>query len=335
MGKKMNINIYYGGRGLIDDPTLFVINKMQEVLEELHVKVERYNLYEQKNRITTLPKTLKNADGIILAATVEWYGIGGYMLQFLDSCWLYGDKEKMEKIYMCPVVMATTYGERDGKLTLSTAWEILGGRPCSGICGYIANTTQLEMNKEYITLIEKKAENMYRTINQKMASFPASYQAVKKVVFSTQNIDLTPQESEQLSQYASDDSYVQRQKADIQELTSMFKDLMGGSQEEEEELIKRFEKSFKPQAGLKADYKIFIGEKKVPLTLAVSSGALICKFGGEVQTDVEIHAEKETINDIMYGRMTFQRAFMSGEMKMKGDFRMLRALDQIFLFEDK
>ena len=79
----MNINIYYGGRGLIDDPTLFVINKMQEVLEELHVKVERYNLYELKNRITTLPKTLKNADGIILAATVEWYGIGGYMLQFL------------------------------------------------------------------------------------------------------------------------------------------------------------------------------------------------------------------------------------------------------------
>ena len=33
----MNINIYYGGRGIIDDPTLFVINKMQEVLEELHV----------------------------------------------------------------------------------------------------------------------------------------------------------------------------------------------------------------------------------------------------------------------------------------------------------
>ena len=30
----MKIAIYYGGRGLIDDPTLYVINKMQEVLEE-------------------------------------------------------------------------------------------------------------------------------------------------------------------------------------------------------------------------------------------------------------------------------------------------------------
>ena len=81
----MNINIYYGGRGLIDDPTLFVINKMQEILEELRVNVTRYNLYELKNTITTLPQTLKDADGIILATTVEWYGIGGYMQQFLPA----------------------------------------------------------------------------------------------------------------------------------------------------------------------------------------------------------------------------------------------------------
>ena len=100
----MNINIYYGGRGIIDDPTLFVINKMQEILEELRVDVTRYNLYESKNAITTLPQTLKNADGIILATTVEWYGIGGYMQQFLDACWLFGDKEKIAEIYMCPVV---------------------------------------------------------------------------------------------------------------------------------------------------------------------------------------------------------------------------------------
>ena len=87
----MKVNIYYGGRGLMDDPTLYVINKMQEVLEELNVKVERFMLNELKNSITTLPQTLKEADGIILATTVEWYGIGGYMQQFLDACWLYGD----------------------------------------------------------------------------------------------------------------------------------------------------------------------------------------------------------------------------------------------------
>lgn len=331
----MKVNIYYGGRGLMDDPTLFVINKMQEVLEELHVSVERFNLYELKNRITTLPQTLKAADGIILATTVEWYGIGGYMLQFLDACWLYGDKEKIEKIYMCPVVMATTYGEREGKLNLATAWEILGGLPCSGICGYIADTAQLEMNQEYITIIEKKAENMYRTINQKLSSFPASNQAVKKMVSSTKNIDLTPQESEQLSQYASDDSYVQRQKADIQELTSLFKDMMGDSTDSEEEYSGLFKKVFKPQPGFKASYKLFIGNKKEALCLKVNAAELVCGEGNEAQADVEIHVDKEVMNDILYGRMTFQRAFMAGDMKMKGDFKVLRTLDQIFPFEEK
>ena len=31
----MNINIYYGGRGLLDDPTLYVLGMMEDVLTEL------------------------------------------------------------------------------------------------------------------------------------------------------------------------------------------------------------------------------------------------------------------------------------------------------------
>ena len=34
----MNVNIYYGGRGMVDDPTIVVINRIQEVLEELNVR---------------------------------------------------------------------------------------------------------------------------------------------------------------------------------------------------------------------------------------------------------------------------------------------------------
>ena len=144
----MKVNIYYGGRGLLDDPTLYVIGKMEEVLKELRVSVERYNIYEHKNSISTLPQTLKDADGIILATTVEWLGIGGYMQQFLDSCWLYGDKEKIKTTYMQPIVMSTTYGEREGELTLSNAWEILGGLPCSGMCGYVDDLVSFEMNHD-------------------------------------------------------------------------------------------------------------------------------------------------------------------------------------------
>lgn len=327
----MKIYVYYGGRGLMDDPTLYVINKMQEVLEELHVTVERFNLYELKNSITTLPQTLKDADGIILATTVEWFGIGGYMQQFLDACWLYGDKEKISKTYMCPIVMSTTYGEREGKLNLTNAWEILGGLPCSGICGYIADPSVFEGNTEYNRIIEKKAENIYRTINQKMASFPASNQAVKKMVSITK-IDLTPQESEQLSHYASDDSYVRRQKEDIQELTSLFRDMMGGDQDGENEYIKEFQSHFVPLPGFKAVYRIQIEGKKKPLIIEINGLENNCYYGSVGSCDVEIQANRETIDDIVYARMTFQRAFMGGAMKVKGDFKTLRTLDQIFAF---
>ena len=330
----MNINIYYGGRGIIDDPTIVVINKMQEILEELRVNVTRYHLYEYKNTITTLPQTLKDADGIVLATTVEWYGIGGYMQQFLDACWLFGDKEKIASIYMSPIVMSTTYGEREAKLNLATAWEILGGLPCSGICGYIENTVTLEMNEQYSRIIEKKAENLYRTISQHMASFPASNQVVKQKVAVPKPTNLTPQETEQLSQYVSDDSYVQRQKQDIQELTNLFKGIMSEEgADSEEEYLGAFRKCFKPQAGFDADYSIDIEEKQRNLIISVKGPKLECYYGDVEKPDVEVHLNRATMEDIVSGRMTFQRAFMSGAMKTKGDFKILRTLDQLFLFE--
>ncbi|MBQ7919611.1 MAG: SCP2 sterol-binding domain-containing protein [Lachnospiraceae bacterium] len=328
----MNINIYYGGRGIIDDPTLFVINKMQEVLEELNVKVTRYNLHESKSTITTLPQTLKEADGIILATTIEWYGIGGYMQQFLDACWLYGDKERISQIYMCPIVMSTTYGEREGKLHLTNAWEILGGQPCSGICGYVADNVSLEMNPQYVTIIEKKAENMYRTINQKVASFPGSNQAVKQMVSITHNIDFTPQETEQLSMYASDAMYVQRQKEDIQELANLFRDMMSDKASDGEAYLGEFRKAFKAQPGVSATYSFKIDGKSPALLIKVNGSRLVCEYGDGDNADVVIMIDRQVLEDLIAGRMTFQRAFMSGAMKIKGEFNIFRTLDQLFVF---
>lgn len=335
----MKINIYYGGRGIIDDPTLYVISKITEVFTELNVKVERFNLYEQKSNITALANTLKDADGIVLASTVEWFGVGGYMMQFLDACWLYGDKEKIRKIYMSPVVMSTTYGEREGMMHLSSAWEMLGGLPCDGMCGYISDTTVFENNAEYAKLIEKKAENMYRTINQKIPSLPCSNQAVSNMVSITQGMDLTPQESEQLSEYVSDAKYVQKQKEDLKELTDLFKNKLGHEQKVAgaEEFIDKFGKRFKMGSGVVAKYRLCFTDLDQNKELFINVGLreCICTFDDETEADVTISISTDTLNDIMSGRMTFQRAFMAGDMKMKGDFKLLRSMDQIFEFMEQ
>lgn len=329
----MKVNIYYGGRGLLDDPTLYVIDKMQEVLTELRVEVERYNIYEHKSSISTLPQTIKDANGIILATTVEWLGIGGYMQQFLDACWLYGDKEKISSTYMQPIVMSTTYGEREGEITLANAWEILGGLPCSGLCGYVEDMVSFEMNRDYTVIIEKKAENLYRTISQKLKSLPSSNQAVKQTILRTQQLELTPQESEQLSKYVSDDLYVKKQKEDIEELSSMFKDMLGQSEEDEEmEYVVEFQAHFVPQLDFYATYLFMIDGKKKPLTIEVQDEEVRIYYGQGEKIDVYTKLKPEVMDNIVQGKMSFQRAFMTGEMTAKGNFKTLKMLDQIFIF---
>ena len=331
----MKIKIYYGGRGLLDDPTLYVLDKMEDVLKELRVTVERFNIYEHKNEISTLPHTFKDADGIILATTVEWLGIGGYMQQFLDACWLYGDKEMMSSLYMQPIVMSTTYGEREGVMTLENAWVILGGQPCSGLCGYVEDLVTFEMNQEYTLIIEKKAENLYRSISQKMKALPSSNQAIKQTVLRTPSMELTPQESEQLSKYVSDDTYVKKQKEDIEELASMFKDIVGKSNEADDKMfVKEFESHFIPEEGFRASYLFMIEGKKQPLYLDVRGDELTCYYGNEDNIDVYAKLSSDIMANIINGRMTFQRAFMTGVMTAKGNFKTLRMLDTIFNFID-
>lgn len=334
----MKVNIYYGGRGLIDDPAIFVMNQIMTVLDELNVKVKKYNLYEDKRGISVLPKTLKEADAIILAASVEWMSIGGLLWQFLDACWLYGDKERIKSLYMMPVVLATTYGEKDAQFTLVKAWEMLGGIPCDGICAYVNDTVAFETSTEYSYLIEKKTENFYRTFSKKLSSFPSSSIAVRENVLKPKSIRLTPQESEQLSMYVSNDSYVKQQKEDIQELTQMFKQMMGDSEEgakifeAEEPYLDEFRRAFSPIPDIAVSFSWEIKEFERQLIIEIDNGKLNCYYGKKDSVDVAIKSTKKVLENIVYGEAPLQTSFMAGELTAKGNFRVLHTFDTLFRF---
>ena len=86
---------------------------------------------------------------------------------------------------------------------------------------------------------------------------------------------------------------------------------------------------------MEAEYCINIEEKSKNLIIQVKGPSMECKYGEAKHPDVEMQLARATMEDIVNGRMTFQRAFMSGAMKkMKGDFKILRALDQLFNFEN-
>ncbi len=334
----MRINIYYGGRGLLEDPALPVIEKLVSVLEELRVEVKRYNLYEDKAGIATLPSTLKECDGLILVSSLEWYGIGGFMQQFLDMCWLYGDKEKISELYMMPVVIATAYGEQEAELSLRRAWDVLGGISLSGIAAYVDSAETIESNAGYLAYIEKKAEDLYRFVNKKTKKLPTSNTAIKNNLIKKASIDLTPQESEQLSKFVADDGYVKKQKEDIEELAAMFKQMLGDAAPEKEkvyddEIIEGFYTHFHPEKDFAATYVIVVTDKNKNIILEVGD-SLSCVYGTDREADVKLKAGSEMLADIQAGSMTFQKGFMSGEITAKGNFKTLRMLDQVFRFSE-
>jgi len=329
----MRIHIYYGGRGLIEDPTIYVCDKLTEVLEELRVEVHRYNLFEEKNGIAALIKTLKEADGVILATTVEWFGMGGLMQSFLDACWLYADKERLASQYMMPVVTATAFGEKESEYDLKRAWEILGGKLCDGVCAYVADHVEFELNGAYTQLIEKAAENLYRVINQKTVRFPSSVAGIRSGLMTGTSIPLTPQESEQLSEYVSNDTYVKKQKEDIEELSQMFREMLG-NMGDDAEYVRSFRSHFHPLAGFSASYAIEMDDIGKTFILEVKEEDLKCYYGEKPDADVYARTRSEIMNGLVAGRLTFQRAFMSGDLTAKGNFKTLRTFDTLFQFHN-
>jgi putative sterol carrier protein/multimeric flavodoxin WrbA len=328
----MKVNIYYGGRGLVDDPTLFVIGKIEEVLKELKVQVTRFNLYEMKNTIATLSQTVTEADAVVLATTVEWLGMGGYMQTFLDSCWLYGDKSKISEIYMFPVVMAKTYGEKEVTLTLTNSWEMIGGKVANGLSGYVDDTAEFEFNEEYTAIVEKQAEMIYRTVTQKTNGLPSSSQTIKKNVMKD-TIRLTPQESEQLSKYVSDDTFVKTQKKDIESLASIYKELLSDQENGGDNYyIDVFKNNFDETCQFSSSYMIMVSDKDKKIVIDTNQGELSVAFGENPNADVIAKLDKETFDNIVDGRVTFHRAFMTGDMTAKGNLKTLRMLDELFTF---
>lgn len=329
----MKINVYYGGRGVIDDPTIYVLDLIENVLSELRVEIKRYNIYEQKNSVSTLANTLSGCDGIILATTVEWMGIGGHMAQFLDALWFYANKEELRNMYMMPVVISTTYGERESLLTLENAWEILGGLPCSGCCGYVEDIVKFKSDNQFRGIIEKKAENLYRSITYKVKELPNSNNEVSKTVLRTQQIQLTPQESERMSHYAADEKYVERTKQDVSELTSIYRDLLGdNSINYKDDYSTAFKGHFHPISDFKAVYLFDVEGKNLPFRIAVDNDNIVCEYTEDATCDVLVKLSETTMEEILSGRMGFLRAFSAGAMTAKGQFTILRKLDELFEF---
>ena len=219
------------------------------------------------------------------------------------------------------------------------AWEMLGGQPLTGLSAYVDNHSEFEANSTYADIIEKKAEGLYRSISQRTASLPNSNNAVRTNILKTRKMDLTPQESEQLSKFVSDDGYVKKQKKDIEELTAKFKEMLGDNNDKNsdnsDEYIDEFVKNFFPENDFSATYVLIIPDIDKTLTIKVTPENVNCKYTNDTEGDVVMKVPVKVLKQVILGKMTFQKGFMAGDITAKGNFKTLRMLDQIFRFRYK
>ena len=164
-----------------------------------------------------------------------------------------------------------------------------------------------------------------------MVAFPNSNMQVKKTVLKGSTLALTPQESEQLSVYVSDDRYVKKQKEDIEELASLFKGMLG-EETDTDEYTPLMKENFYPLDGFKALFRIDLTDKGFSLVVDIDEKELDCYRGTAETADVIAKVGSEVFSDIVHGKKTFQSAFMSGVLSAQGNFKILRNFDTVFRF---
>ena len=72
--------------------------------------------------------------------------------------------------------------------------------------------------------------------------------------------------------------------------------------------------------------------KKKPLILDVNNDEIVCKYSQEEDIDVYIKIPAEIMTQYVNGQITIQRAFSVGDITVRGDFKTLRKLDEMFSF---
>ena len=98
------------------------------------------------------------------------------------------------------------------------------------------------------------------------------------------------------------------------------------------EFVKPFTSHFTPQENFSADFLFTITDRNRSLHIKVENDSVQCRYEKCDNPDILIKLSHSILDDIVHGRMTFQKAFMTGEMTSKGDFKTLRMLDLLFDF---
>jgi multimeric flavodoxin WrbA/putative sterol carrier protein len=167
----------------VNDQVLTQVMKIvYKTLHELNIEVEQINLkgcipfYEgvKVKQVTEIILKLQQAEGIILATSVNMFAPTALMKAFLEHCSNPDYRAILKDKNYMTITVANTLGEREASEYLYRVISILGGFELGKLA--IGSNQGLSIGKDPALqqIIEKNVEDFYRSIRQNRKTFLSS-----------------------------------------------------------------------------------------------------------------------------------------------------------------
>jgi len=342
------VTVIYAGEGYVDDPVIVGLERISHVLTELGVGIHRIDLYKGNISMKKAFEYILASSGVILAVNIEWYGIGRRMQGFLDECFQQGDVEYFQNKPLLGVVFARHAYEGEAYRYLVRSWEVLGGYEGVSLLAAIKSAAELETNFDWLFGIEKKTEQFFRMLKQDRAILPRSSKATVVAIETPVAIEHISsisenEEKDSKSQLVKKqtgiiedyDVFVEKQQQDIKEISSLFKKKLTDKSSENRDLTIPgiLKAAYKNKEEIASNIQLIVEDRmKENTVIELNNQHIRCYFGQLADVDVTVTGSRDTFLKIVTGKLSMQRAFMTGEVKAKGDFTILYKFEKLFVF---
>ncbi len=324
-----------------------VLGAINQVLEELQVEVKQIKLnqipyYEgyDTDEFKLILDEIDQAIGVIIASRVEILSVSGSLSTFFEYC----SNHKGNSVFEKPLFALTSSdwrGEREAAEHILHVWDILGGLEFGKLGIYTPNYSS---DKDHILAnVERMIEDFYRVMKQGRIPMKSSdnltfaKEQTGKVTAFSQKLEV---ETEKYQDQRSS------QEQDIEDLANLFKrqltqvdDDNGGPIVPEPQpkttrhmlssMPHYFQGQYDAEFETIVQYHILSGEPYSGYII-IKDGDCHYNEGVYPGAEVELTAQEEVIEDVLTKKVTAQKAFMLGQLKVRGNFMLLSKIDQMF-----
>lgn len=344
---------------------LNLTNTAYETLKELGVEVNEINLNNIKleyynetcsKELVEIMGHLENSDGIIFAYTSELFAPCALFKVFLE----YFSQKEFNKILKNKNCFLLTVSDKFGeRSSLDYLSKVLNSFNAFDTLKIGLNTISISQN-DIKDIIEKSMEDFYRLLRQnRKFIIPTdcndnSNKIPDILKAETLPFKKTKISTAEISKKLNLDSFTQKQEEDIDEIVKLFSEKYKKDSNEiisepnnlntfndnivaraktAKQLTQSLQHNFKPQLsnGLVATIQLSItGDEPFEGFLFINND--VCEFfdGNSENPDIVVIAQSKIWSDILKGNLTSQKSFMTGQLKVRGNFVLLTKFDQLF-----